>query len=195
VDNNFLYVQNCAVRFTGNIFGEGTITGTGAVSSNVASGSNGIQNTVEGARMGIGPDTYLTESGTAINAVSTDGLFVNTTAQFGFIGTSNGLSYTPGTATTNIRADGNVVATFDSSGTAFTTKIAPTGNSGTCTLNGATPSVCTATVTAAAKCNCSPVGTTAVIAAGGCAVSVSSTTLTITSLASGSHDVNYWCDK
>ena len=66
--------------------------------------------------------------------------------------------------------------------------------SSTCTLGGESPSVCPAqTVVAASVCTCSPVGTTAAIAAAGCAVSLSSTTLTITSLNGGSHVVNYTC--
>lgn len=64
---------------------------------------------------------------------------------------------------------------------------------GTCTLNGGTPATCTATVTAAAICTCSNVGTTAAIALTGCAVSLSGTTLTITSANAASHDVNYHC--
>lgn len=68
-----------------------------------------------------------------------------------------------------------------------------TGNKGTCTLNGASPAVCTGTVTASTKCICNPVGTTAAIAAKGCAVSLSSTTLTVTSANGDTHDVNYLC--
>lgn len=64
---------------------------------------------------------------------------------------------------------------------------------GTCTLDGATPSVCTATVTASAICTCSNVGASAAIAALGCAVGVSGTTLTITSAAAATHNVNYHC--
>jgi hypothetical protein len=63
----------------------------------------------------------------------------------------------------------------------------------TCTLNGASPSVCTATVTAGSQCNCSPVGATAAIAAGGCAVGLSGTTLTVTAANSASHVVNILC--
>ena len=64
----------------------------------------------------------------------------------------------------------------------------------TCTLGGESPSVCPAqTVVAASVCNCSNVGTTAAIAAAGCAVSLSGTTLTITSLNGGTHVVNYTC--
>lgn len=64
---------------------------------------------------------------------------------------------------------------------------------GHCTLNGATPSVCTATVAAGTTCQCSPVGGTSVIAAAGCSVALSSTTLTITSGAALTNDVNYTC--
>ncbi len=71
--------------------------------------------------------------------------------------------------------------------------LASAKNKGTCTLNGGTPATCTATVTAAATCVCSEVGATAVIAAAGCAVGLSSTTLTITGAAAASNDVNYLC--
>lgn len=64
---------------------------------------------------------------------------------------------------------------------------------GSCTLNGASPSVCTATVNASTKCTCSPVGASAAIAAGGCAVGLASTTLTITSANGLTNDVNYHC--
>lgn len=65
---------------------------------------------------------------------------------------------------------------------------------GTCTLNGASPAVCTDTVAASTtKCVCAPVGTTAAIAAMNCAVSVSSTTLTITAANAANADVNWMC--
>lgn len=64
---------------------------------------------------------------------------------------------------------------------------------GSCTLDGASPSVCTATVTAAAICTCSPVGGTAAIAAAGCAVGLSGTTLTVTSANGATNAVNYHC--
>jgi hypothetical protein len=66
-------------------------------------------------------------------------------------------------------------------------------NGTTAALDGASPSVATATVLASSKCTCSNVGTTAAIAAAGCAVSLSGTTLTITSLNGGTHTVNYDC--
>jgi hypothetical protein len=64
---------------------------------------------------------------------------------------------------------------------------------GTCTLNGGSPSTCTSTVAAGSICTCSPVGTTAGIAAGGCAVSLSSTTLTVTSHNGHTNAVNWHC--
>jgi hypothetical protein len=64
---------------------------------------------------------------------------------------------------------------------------------GTCTLNGASPAVCTATVAASAICTCSIVGATAAIAAKGCAVGLSGTTLTITSANAAGENVNYVC--
>lgn len=63
----------------------------------------------------------------------------------------------------------------------------------TCTLNGGSPSTCTATVKASSICKCSPVGTTAAIAAGGCAVSLSATTLTVTGPNAGNWVVNLEC--
>jgi hypothetical protein len=81
-------------------------------------------------------------------------------------------------------------------GNVFTTDIlvvSDTKSRGSCTLDGASPSKCTATVTASTKCVCSPVGTTAAIAAGGCAASLSSTTVTLTSANGLTNDVNYHC--
>jgi len=71
--------------------------------------------------------------------------------------------------------------------------ITSTATSGSCTLNGASPSVCTATVTAATDCVCASVGATAVIAAQGCAVGLAATTLTITSANGATNAVNYHC--
>jgi hypothetical protein len=70
---------------------------------------------------------------------------------------------------------------------------ASTKTSGSCTLNGASPSTCTATVIASAKCVCAAVGTTAAIAGAACAVSLSSTTLTITGPNGATNDANYIC--
>jgi hypothetical protein len=76
-----------------------------------------------------------------------------------------------------------------------TQKAQATNNATTCTLDGASPSVCTATVTASAKCVCSNVGATAAIAANGCAVGLSGTTLTVTSANGATNVVNIWCDR
>lgn len=65
---------------------------------------------------------------------------------------------------------------------------------GHCTLNAASPAVCTDTVEkSTVLCVCSPVGTTAAIAAMDCAVSVSSTTLTVTAANSANAEVNWMC--
>lgn len=69
----------------------------------------------------------------------------------------------------------------------------PTTGAGSCTLDGLSPSTCAVTVTAAAFCTCSPVGTTAAIAAGGCAVSLAASTLTITGPNAATNVVNYHC--
>lgn len=66
-------------------------------------------------------------------------------------------------------------------------------SSGVCTLDGGSPSQCDATVTAGSVCTCSIVGATAAKAAGGCAVGVTSTTLTATSANSLGDVVNYNC--
>lgn len=77
----------------------------------------------------------------------------------------------------------------------FSRKVQLGTNGGTCTLNGGTPSTCTVTVTAAATCVCSPVGASAVIAATGCAVGLSGTTLTVTSASAATNVVNVFCNK
>lgn len=67
-------------------------------------------------------------------------------------------------------------------------------SSGNCTLGGESPSVCPAqTALAGSRCVCQPVGTSAAIAAAGCAVSLSGSTLTVTSLNGGTHVVNWHC--
>jgi hypothetical protein len=71
--------------------------------------------------------------------------------------------------------------------------IAGTKTNGSCTFNGASPATCTATVLASAICICAPVGATAAIAAAGCAVGVSGTTLTITGPNAAGYAVNYHC--
>jgi hypothetical protein len=68
-----------------------------------------------------------------------------------------------------------------------------TTTAGTCTMNGASPAVCTATVRAGSRCVCAINGTSAAIAAGGCAVSLSSTTLTLTTVNASTQVANYLC--
>lgn len=71
--------------------------------------------------------------------------------------------------------------------------IVGTPSSGTCTLNAQTPAFCTVATTDGAHCTCSPVGLTAAIAAAGCAVSLTETTLTITGADGASTVMNYHC--
>ena len=64
---------------------------------------------------------------------------------------------------------------------------------GKCTLNGASPSVCTDTVRAGVHCVCTNVGGSAAIAANGVACDVASTTLTATSANGATNVVNWHC--
>lgn len=90
--------------------------------------------------------------------------------------------------------NGSIKATLDGNGVASTGKLSGT-NGATCNLDGGSPAKCDVTVTAGAKCLCTPVGASAAIAAGGCAVSLSSTTLTATSANTLTNAVNIYCDK
>lgn len=67
------------------------------------------------------------------------------------------------------------------------------GAAGTCTLNAASPSVCTATVRSGCNPICTVRGGTAAIAAGGVACAVSTTTLTATSANGATAVVSYLC--
>lgn len=67
------------------------------------------------------------------------------------------------------------------------------GAGGTCTLNGASPAVCTATVRSGCNPICTIRGGTAAIAAGGAACAVSTTTLTATSANGATAVVSYLC--
>lgn len=88
-----------------------------------------------------------------------------------------------------------IAGQFDQTGNlAVLGKVSST-NGTSCTLNGGTPSTCTATVTAGAKCQCTNVGTSALIASGGCDVNLVSTTLTVTSATAATNVVNILCDK
>jgi hypothetical protein len=92
----------------------------------------------------------------------------------------------------DVGSTGASLMTMDGAGNLFLAAGA-TRSKGSCTLDAASPSTCTATVAASSVCTCSIVGTTAAIAAKGCAVSLSSTTLTITSANGAGEAVNYHC--
>lgn len=83
----------------------------------------------------------------------------------------------------------NVVANASIGG-----KLSATSNSGSCNLDGGSPSQCDATVTSGATCVCGAAGTTAA-AAVSVAANVSSTTLTCTAANTLTSAVNYWCNK
>ena len=70
---------------------------------------------------------------------------------------------------------------------------ASTTAAGTCTLNAASPAVCTATVRASCRPICTIQGGTAAIAAKGVACAVASTTLTATSANAATEVVSYLC--
>lgn len=71
-------------------------------------------------------------------------------------------------------------------------KFLASAQSATCTLDGASPSKCTATVSASARCVCSVIGTGAPPA---CGVNLVTTTLTAYSANGLTSNVNIWCDR
>lgn len=62
-----------------------------------------------------------------------------------------------------------------------------------CPLDGGSPSQCDATVRSGSACGCFPVGSSAAIAAGGCAVHLVGTTVTCTSANTLTNNVNIFC--
>jgi hypothetical protein len=75
------------------------------------------------------------------------------------------------------------------------TKLNSSGNSTTCTLNGASPATCTATVSSGATCMVTVQGTTAADATAGDAYSISGTTITVVSGNGHTNVVSIWCDR
>lgn len=110
-----------------------------------------------------------------------------------FLKTSNGhFSVGTNTAATSMFNVGNGDE-FQVSSAGALAKVRNATPTGVCTLNGGSPSTCTATVASGATCLCSVVGTTSQAAGHGCAVSLSGTTLTVTSDNSQTHQVNWIC--
>jgi hypothetical protein len=64
---------------------------------------------------------------------------------------------------------------------------------GSIALSSASPSTATVTVPSGVSCACWPIGTTAAIAAGGCAANVSATTLTLTGPNTVTTTMRYMC--
>lgn len=81
----------------------------------------------------------------------------------------------------------NAIATVN------TLAVKSTKGAGTCVLNAASPSVCTATVFSGARCAAGPTGTTAAAATHTVATSISSTTLTVTGANGLTDTVWYLC--
>lgn len=152
-------------------------------SLNVTDGTNGNSlNVAQGGYVGFSGDATYDSAGTSLRCSGGFQLLVNNAGHADYVFDATGLWVN------------GVSRSLGKSGAVWTGGLwGATDMRGTCTLNGATPATCTATVVAGAKCTCSNVGATAVIAALGCAVGVSGTTLTITSGASATHDVNYVC--
>lgn len=165
--------------------------------SSIGSGSNAFAVATNGARIdfGAGASDYASSDGTTVTfaaPVTATRITAGTMSIVGSAGTDYIQDNANHTYISINEATGAVTIPF---ALIVTGKASVTSNATTCTLNGGSPSTCTATVTAGAVCQCTPVGTTAAIAAGGCAVSLSSTTLTATSANGLSNVVNILCDR
>lgn len=139
-----------------------------------------------------GNDTYITSPGTQASkylAIACDALSVRIGAQCSG-GGAHSLDLYSGSG-------GNKQWSVDPSGhlvpAGATQKAAITNNSTTCTLDGASPSVCTAAVTASARCVATPISAAAL--AWGPGVSLSGTTLTVTGANGATNVVNIVCDR
>lgn len=173
----------------------GTVTVGGSAAQTIAIGTGAAAKTVS-----LGSATST--SSTAINAgtgdlslTSVDDVTINggSAGSIIAIGTNtHGNVFNIGTDDTNADTI-NIGSAKDTTTIAGAIVVSSTKSSGSCTLGGESPSVCTATVKAGAKCVCSLVGATAAIAAKGCAVGLSGSTLTITSANGATDDVNYHC--
>lgn len=180
------YAGTAPIVVTGSGGDGGTIVCTAATTSTAGCVSASAQ-VLSGAKTfpdGIDVTSGLTTRGAQTSASLR--LFDSTNSKTWFFINHNNVLEQYGT-------DGSTIVLGIEGGTGAISNFASTKNRGTCTLNGGTPSTCTATVNASAKCLCSPVGATAIIAAGGCGVGVASTTLTITGPATATNDVNYHC--
>lgn len=147
------------------------------------------------AQLGASGTYIICSSGSGICA-GASGVIISSAAASGsnaFQATVNGARIDYGAGASDYASSDGTTVTF-AGPVAVTGKIAPT-NGTTCTLNAASPSTCTAAVTAGATCSCSLVGASAAIAAAGCAVSLASTTLTVTSANGGNQVANIWCSK
>lgn len=151
----------------------GTVTGLTFVAT---SGSVGFA---------VPASTYISYSGN-----STNGSFHLSTGANLYAGISSGFeTLLTATAFSPAAASGNALGT---TALPWDDLAGDSSMRGSCTLDGASPSKCTATVTASAFCLCGGKGTTAA-AAVAAAASVSSTTLTCTAANGLTSDVYYHC--
>jgi hypothetical protein len=120
----------------------------------------------------------------------TSNSFINSEGAGSVIINGGASSGTGGLTVQDGAASPATVGKIDGSGSFTTTS---TKTKGTCTLNGASPAVCTATVVSGATCIAVPQGTTAAAATHTIAVSVTTTTLTVTGANGLTDVVNYIC--
>lgn len=178
----------------------GTTSGWNGNALLLGGGSNGQATVAANATSGVvlttGGGKTLTLSNSTGNAVITGGFTTSGTGAGGVLfGSSTGTIQLTGDTHANRSTSAGVLgycttdnAYYIGNGTAAKDLF-----STTCTLNAGSPAQCTATVPANATCTCSDVGTTAVIAANGCDVSLSGTTLTVTSANAAGNVVNIIC--
>lgn len=147
-----------------------------------------LTNSVVGASVGLFSSVTLSPSAISGGYSTTAG-----SGSDGFSATTNGSHWHVGSGASDYFSSDGTTVTF-AGPISITGKVAST-NGTTCTLNAGTPATCTASVTAGAICVCSDVGSGSTVAAGGCAVSLSGTTLTVTGATAASNVVNIWCNK
>lgn len=148
-----------------------------------------------GTAICIGDKRTKTVVGGNISVSSTDGGF--SVSETGAV-TAPSIALTAGSTSTfgTVRAaivDAGTMLLTGELGLSAATSCPAAAACGTCNLASASPSTCTATVASGSSCVCWPIGTTAAIAAGGCAANVSSTTATFTGPNTVTTTVRYLC--
>lgn len=156
-----------------------------------SSGSIGVSATGSGCGLFQGTGKNLSFSGSSSGCAA--GVFMATGSGSGPLKLAIGGANKYAWSSTEFQPDADLGVALGGTANRWLTFYAGPNIATTCTLNGGTPSTCTKTVVANAICTCTPVGGTAVIAAGGCAVGLSGTTLTATGPAAAAYVVNIHC--